>query len=178
MTVEIIKKSRNGLHFYSGLSSDQKPLATSVPSGSTFWEIDTGEVYRAASGLWHRFFEPSRPIVGARQPGVTNGADHVSVATEGKVQKVAFGDGDTTLWNGPALLFGFRVTTALSAHAWSIDDDATAKIDLPASLAAGVYPLPCAAIFETSLKVNVGASASAGVVEFYFRPSDSGVSWA
>lgn len=115
---------------------------------------------------------------GERAEDSTVGADHMAVATEGMVRTVAFGDGDTTLWNAPALLFGFRVTTALSAHAWTIDDNATARINLPASLAAGTYTLPCAVIFETSLVCNVGGSASAGVVEFFFRPLPSTVTWA
>lgn len=115
---------------------------------------------------------------GESQPDASNGASHVRVAPEGMVKKVVYSDGDTILWAGPALLFGFRVTTALSAHAWTIDDNATARIDILASTAVGLYPLPCAVIFETTLVANVGASASAGVIEFYFRPCDPLTTWA
>lgn len=114
---------------------------------------------------------------GERQAGSTSGLDHMAVAPEGAVRSIAYTEGDTIVWNGPALLFGFRVTTALSAHAWTIDDNATARITLPASLAAGVYTLPCAVIFKDTLTVNVGASASAGVVEFFYRPLDAAVTW-
>lgn len=117
-------------------------------------------------------------LAGERQPDSLNGADHLAIAPEGAVKKVVYTDGDTTIWPGPALLFGFRITTALSAHAWSFDDNATARVDIPASAAAGIYSLPCATIFETSLVCNVGTSASAGVVEVYFRPLDSSTTWA
>lgn len=118
-------------------------------------------------------------LAGERQSDSLNGADHLATAFEGMVKKVVYSDGDTTLWPTAALLFGFRVTTALSAHAWTIDDNTTARIDIAASAAAGFYALPCATIFKTSLVANVGASASAGVIEFYFRPADpNAVGWA
>lgn len=115
---------------------------------------------------------------GERALDSTVGADHTAVAAEGAVRSVAFGAGDTVLWDGPALLFGWRVTTALSAHAWTIDDGANAKLTIPASSGVGVTMLPCATIFKTSLVANVGAGASAGVVEFFFRPLPSTVTWA
>jgi hypothetical protein len=115
---------------------------------------------------------------GERAEDSTVGADHVAVAAEGMVRSVAFGAGDTVLWDGPALLFGWRITTALSAHAWTIDDGATARMTIPASAAVGINTLPCAVIFETSLVANVGTSASAGVIEFFFRPLPANVTWA
>lgn len=131
------------------------------------------EAYNGGLGIY-----PVSRSAGERQEDSTTGTDHVSVAPEGMVKKVVYSDGDTILWNGPSLLFGFRITNALSAHAWTIDDNATARIDIAASAAAGIYALPCAVIFETSLVANVGASASAGVIEFYFRPLDPAVTWA
>ncbi len=50
--VEKILIDKNGQHYYAGLSSDTKPLATSVPVGSTFWETDTDAVYKAISSGW------------------------------------------------------------------------------------------------------------------------------
>lgn len=117
-------------------------------------------------------------IAGERTPTSTNGADYLAVSNEGDVASVVYSDGDTTIWPGPALLYGYRVTTNMSAHAWTIDDDTTAKLTIPASTTAGApVTLPCPVAFNTSLVANVGASASAGVIEFFFRPMGEEVSW-
>jgi hypothetical protein len=61
----------------------------------------------------------------------------------------------TTVSDAPAVLLGVFVNTALSAHTVVIKDNATAKITLPASLAAGTnitFPHPIA--FATSLIVD------------------------
>lgn len=179
--------SRPSYRTYLGLASDTKPTLSQVPgdpiiaTGDEFWETDTGKFYRWTGTEWIQAplpFALATAIAGESQSDSTSGADHLRVAAEGAVRTVTYSDGDTTLYAGPALLFGFRVTTALSAHAWTIDDNATARIGMAASLAVGIYKLPCAVIFETSLVCNVNASASAGVVEFYFRPLDPTCTWA
>lgn len=175
-----VAKLPNGPWDFYGLSSDTKPTHGLV-EGLTFFEIDTSNTYLYSGSAWVQIYTQTYEkgaLAGESQSDSTSGADHLRVAAEGAVKTVTYTDGDTTLYAGPALLFGFRVTTALSAHAWTIDDGSTARIGMAASLAAGMYTLPCAVIFETSLVCNVHASASAGVVEFYFRPLDPNCTWA
>lgn len=117
---------------------------------------------------------------GERDENATNGSDFMEVSAACMVQSVAFGAGDTVLNAGPTIVYGYRVTTALSAHAWTIDDaGAVARVTIPLSSPAGIQTLPGPAIFKTSCTVNVGTSASAGVIEFYFRKVPaSTVAWA
>jgi len=117
---------------------------------------------------------------GERDENATNGSDFMEVSAACMVQEVAFGAGDTVLSTGPAILYGYRVTTALSAHAWTIDDAAgTVRVRILASSPAGLQTLPGPVIFKTSCTANVGTSASAGVIEFYFRKVPAGtVAWA
>lgn len=52
MAVQTIKISRAGLHYYIGLSTDTKPVVTTVPVGSWFWESDSELLFRAAASAW------------------------------------------------------------------------------------------------------------------------------
>lgn len=52
MTVQTIRIDEDGIHEYSGLSTDTKPLYSAVPPGSTFWETNTGNVYVASDAGW------------------------------------------------------------------------------------------------------------------------------
>ncbi len=73
----------------------------------------------------------------------------------------------TTVFDGPCLLLGVYVNTALSAHALPIQDNATAVVTLPASLAAGQYvPLPGVRI-ETKLVVDPNDAATGNITVFY-----------
>ena len=82
---------------------------------------------------------------------------------------VDVGDNTTTVYNGPAILFGVYVNTALSAHALPIEDGATTIVTIPASAAAGaMYTFP-GIRFETSLIVNPNDAATGGIVVAY-RP--------
>ncbi len=57
MSVEKIKVSRSGLHVYVGLSTDQKPSVSTIPSGSKFLETDTSRVYIASESGWSHKIE-------------------------------------------------------------------------------------------------------------------------
>ena len=75
----------------------------------------------------------------------------------------------TTVYNGPALLFGVYVNTVLSAHACPITDAGTTVVTLPATAAAGTYyPFP-GIRFETTLIVDPNNSGSGNITVFY-RP--------
>lgn len=75
----------------------------------------------------------------------------------------------TTVYNGPAILLGAYVNTALSAHVLPIEDNTTTVCSLPASAAAGsVYSFP-GIRFETSLIVNPNDAAT-GSVTIAYRP--------
>lgn len=78
-------------------------------------------------------------------------------------------DGPTTIYNGPALLFGIYVNTVLSAHVVELKDGTSSKITLPASLAAGSERNFYGARFETSLVIQPTA-ASTGAVVIFYRP--------
>lgn len=79
------------------------------------------------------------------------------------------GNGPTTIHDGPALLFGVYVNTVLSAHTVVFKDGTTAKITLPASLAAGSSPKFYGARFETSLVIDPDDSSTGSITVFY-RP--------
>lgn len=84
-----------------------------------------------------------------------------------KVVDVA--DNTTTVYSGPALLFGVYVNTVLSAHACPIEDNSVAIVTLPASAAAGsMYSFP-GIRFETSLIVNPN-DAGTGNITVAYRP--------
>lgn len=38
---------------YFGLSTEDKPLATAVADGSTYYEVNTGKLYLAYKGTWY-----------------------------------------------------------------------------------------------------------------------------
>lgn len=75
----------------------------------------------------------------------------------------------TTVYNGPALLFGVYVNTALSAHALPIKDGSTTVVSIAASAAAGVNTTLPGIRFETSLVVDPDNSAT-GSVTVAYRP--------
>jgi hypothetical protein len=79
------------------------------------------------------------------------------------------GDNSTTVYNGPAILLGVYVNTVLSAHTVVIQDNATAKVTLPASLAAGTNLAFPGVRCETSLVVNPDDSSTGNITVFY-RP--------
>ena len=78
-------------------------------------------------------------------------------------------NGPTVIHAGPALLFGIYVNTVLSAHTVIFKDNTTAKVTLPASLAAGSERCFYGARFETSLVIDPDDSSTGNVTVFY-RP--------
>lgn len=74
------------------------------------------------------------------------------------------------IYNGPCLLYGIYVTTAISAHVTVIKDGTTAVLSLPASAAAGsMYTFP-GIRFETSLELDPDDATTTGVLTFAYRP--------
>lgn len=82
---------------------------------------------------------------------------------------VDVGVDSTTVYNGPALLFGVYVNTVLSAHTCPITDGATTVITLPASWAAGSMQTFPGIRFETTLIVNPN-DAGTGNITVAYRP--------
>jgi len=78
-------------------------------------------------------------------------------------------NGPTTIYNGPCLLMGVYVNTVLSAHTVVLADNATAKITLPSTLAAGSERCFYGARFETSLVIDPD-DASTGNITVFYRP--------
>jgi len=75
----------------------------------------------------------------------------------------------TTVYAGPALLFGVYVSTVLSNNACPITDASTTVVTLPAQAAAGTYyPFP-GIRFETTLIVNPHDSGT-GIITVFYRP--------
>lgn len=73
----------------------------------------------------------------------------------------------TTVYNGPAMLMGVYVNTALSAHDLPITDASTTVVTIPASAAAGaMYNFP-GIRFETSLIVNPNDAATGSITVAY-----------
>lgn len=75
----------------------------------------------------------------------------------------------TTVYNGPAILFGVYVNTALSAQALPIQDGSTTVVSIAASAAVGTNITFPGIRFETSLIVNPNDSAT-GSVTVAYRP--------
>lgn len=92
-----------------------------------------------------------------------------AVHNESLYSVVDVSNNTTTVYNGPAILVGAYVNTALSAHVLPIEDNTTTVCSLPASAAAGsVYSFP-GIRFETSLIVNPNDAAT-GSVTIAYRP--------
>lgn len=100
--------------------------------------------------------------------GKTNDASRLA-HTECLYSVVNVADNSTTVYNGPALLFGVYVNTALSAHALPITDAATTVVSIAASAAVGTNTTFPGIRFETSLIVNPDDSAT-GSVTIAYRP--------
>jgi len=92
-----------------------------------------------------------------------------AVHTETLYKVVDVADNSTTVYDGPALLFGVYVNTVLSAHTCPIQDSSTDVITLPASLAAGTNLSFPGIRFETSLIVNPNDSGT-GSITVAYRP--------
>lgn len=88
--------------------------------------------------------------------------------TEHAIVDVA--DDSTTVHTGRAFLHGIYVNTALSAHALPIENDTTAVLTLPASLAAGTMLTFPGIEFDTSLIVDPNDAATGNITVIYVIP--------
>lgn len=100
--------------------------------------------------------------------GLVNDASEL-VHTECRYAVVDVADNSTTVYNGPAILHGVYVNTALSAHVLPIKDGSTTVVSLAASAAAGTSILYPGIRFETSLIVDPNDAAT-GSVTVAYRP--------
>lgn len=92
-----------------------------------------------------------------------------AVHNEALYSVVNVADDTTTVYNGPAILMGVYVNTALSAHPLPIKDSTTTVVTIPASATAGsIYTLP-GIRFETSLIVDPD-NAATGSITVAYRP--------
>lgn len=176
MTVQKIAVDRDGLHFYAGLSSDAKPTASTVPVGSKFWESDTDDTYECSGSSWVKTQVDLRKLAGERNESSQTGADYLSVSAEYDVISMAYNDSAAarTVYNGPCMVAGFEVTTAMSAHASSLQDNAVSKYPIPASRGAGFYTFPAPIKFYTDC-IWAPGSLSAGAIIVWFKPLDTRV---
>lgn len=163
---------------YFGLSSDDKPTQ-GVPRGAWFYELDTNlrYVWRADgdgdSTDWVDFSDR----VYLRRDSAT-GTDHFPVSYESAISgAIDLSDNaSTTVYNGPCLLTGIWVEVTIATAAITIDDNATARMTVPAAITIGEHPLP-GIIFESSLIVNP-ADTSTGTIRVMYRPLPAHVTWA
>lgn len=134
----------------------------------------------AASGgkLGEQLVTLARAIAGERGIGSLTGADYLSVSGEYRMKSIAY-NGDLaarTILSGPCLIAGIEVTTAMSAHASNLKSSSTNVYPIPASRAAGLYPFPAPLLFDANCVWDPG-SLSAGAINVWYRPADSGVTW-
>lgn len=105
-------------------------------------------------------------IVASVSGALSDATDGVHTECTATVVDVA--TDSTTVSSSPAILYGVYVNTALSAHACPIQDNATDKITLVASLAAGsLLTFPTGLRFETSLIVNPNDAATGNITVFW-----------
>lgn len=171
---------------YIGAAADTKPTSN-VKRGSKAVEYDTNKTYRwtgredqGASTDWKELYEGvtlGTRLAGERNEDSTTGTDYLSTSEECKTSAIIdlATDASTTVYNGPAILNWAYLSVTIGTEAATIDDNATAKIPLPVSLAVGVHPFK-GARFDTSLVVNPGTN-STGTLTLCYRPLDAGVTY-
>lgn len=108
------------------------------------------------------------PVQPSNSNGITADASRLT-HTECLYSVVDVSVDSTTVYNGPALLFGVYVNTALSAHALPIQDNTTTVVTIAASAAVGTNENFPGLRFETSLIVNPD-NAATGSVTIAYRP--------
>lgn len=111
---------------------------------------------------------------GERNPSSTTGTDYASVSRECDPQDaINLATDASTTYTGPIILCGYSLTVTVGTEAATIDDNTTAKVDLPVSWPIGNYP-NLDLLFRTSLVVNPGTN-STGTLRVWTRPGDAGV---
>lgn len=95
--------------------------------------------------------------------------DSQKTHTECLYSVVDVSNNSITVYNGPCLLFGLHVTTALSAHACPVKDNATTIASLAASAAIGTNLAFPGVRCETSLVVDPDDAAT-GIITVFYLP--------
>lgn len=95
-----------GIDHWIGVSSDTKPIATTVPTGSTFYETDTLDVFRvSASGAWTRMPVGVTLLGGAGVRNPTSASNnHLASIPECTLSIVSTFGSDQTVTASPAKL--------------------------------------------------------------------------
>lgn len=164
-----------GHYTYFGLAADTKPV--SAQAGDRFIETDRqGREYVYTGSAWVRTPQSVTSDgagAGERAEDSETGTDYLSVSEECKTSAIIdlATDASTTVYNGPAILNWAYLSVTIGTEAATIDDNTTAKLNLPVSLAVGVHPFT-GARFDTSLVVNPGTN-STGTLTLCYRPLDS-----
>lgn len=124
-------------------------------------------------------------LSGERNRGSNSGLDYITISGEWKVVEVDYADGDTWVWQGPAVMAAIEVSEAFSAHAWTIEGSTAPTETVAASATLGIaktFPPggggPLGQIMDTGIQVKPHASATAGKLRVWFRPMPSTVTWA
>lgn len=117
---------------------------------------------------------PAYRMAGERNEDSEDGDDYASVSRECDPQaSINLATDASTTYTGPIILCGYTLTVTVGTEAATIDDNATAKVDLPVSWPIGNYP-GMDLLFRTSLVVNPGTN-STGTLRVWTRPGDAGV---
>lgn len=132
--------------------------------GTRSTDTDNAEDIYSTDHALHVY--PSR-LAGEREEGSTTGDDHIVAAEEWEATVIDLSSGDQTIYDGAAICGGIYVNTVLSAHAVSVADNATNKMTLPASLAAGSERGARPWKAYTSLKVLPNASSTGSITVFW-----------
>lgn len=167
--------------FFTGLSSDTKPTASSPwkPSArDEFYETDKNQLYVYSGDAWVQWQVAMKRQAGERAEDSTTGADHQATAQESAISAAIdlSVDTNTTVYNAPAILLGIWVEVTIGTAAPVIEDNAVVRMTLPLALPIGFHALP-GIIFETSLVVNPTATGT-GKIRLCYRPLPATVTWA
>lgn len=109
---------------------------------------------------------------GERNEDATTGTDYTATSQETKCTTFDTATNSSTEYPGPAILSYIYVNTVLSAHTVVFKDSATAKLTLPASMAAGTQLTPPGMRFDTNLTIDPD-DTSTGNITYCYRPLDT-----
>jgi len=105
------------------------------------------------------------PVVVSSTGGIREGT--FGVHNECQYAVVNLADDATTVYNGPAILYGIYCSVVASAHITAIKDDTVTVLNLIPSLAAGANLAFPGVRFETSLIVDPDNVGTGTIVVFY-----------
>lgn len=139
MAVVKILVDEGGLHFYAGVAADTKPVYSTVPIGSSFWEVDTDLIYWAGATSWaahYPVYALSSTLAMERNRGLANayGAfvpevnytafnPHTAAAV-GTLTAGAAGATESVITASPCIVYGIEWASDTSAGSVLLYDKA------------------------------------------------------